>query len=197
MVAAVTALARGLERRFPHDGFLARATIKASALTAAPVAFVTKPLTAAAVIGPGDCPPGSACTDGWTAFCCELSGGNNRVCPSYAFPAGWWRCQGLSSSQFCADGGNKNTRFIVDCGKKPTDSCPDGCKCVGQDCNKRRTCCNPQTYFQCNTGTSHTGNIVCRLVTCVNPSQIGCLNCNNNLEVDDVTCSHEKPCFTT
>ena len=42
------------------------------------------------------CPCGSICCDGYTEFCCTLTGSNG--CPPGTITAGWWKVDG---SQFC------------------------------------------------------------------------------------------------
>src|SRR6516225_6101634 len=79
-----------LERRTSRRGFLARAALAGSAMVVAPLRYLLRPVSAWAVIGPGSCGSG-LCTDGYTAFCCEINQGKN-VCPPGTFIAGWWMC---------------------------------------------------------------------------------------------------------
>src|SRR5207302_3900108 len=87
LAASVGAL---LERRVSRRGALARAAVAGSAFAVAPARYLLRPGTAWAVIGPGNCSSG-LCTDGYTAFCCEIEQGRNR-CPSGTYVAGWWKC---------------------------------------------------------------------------------------------------------
>ena len=81
-----------LERRLPRRSVLVRAAVVASAATVAPVRYLTRPVSAQTVIGCSQCPSGSLCCGGYTAFCCQLPGGDNYGCPSYSFIGGWWQC---------------------------------------------------------------------------------------------------------
>jgi hypothetical protein len=85
-----------LEARTSRRGFLVRAAVAGTALAVSPLRYLLRPVTAyAAICGCGgyDCNCGSACCDGYTAFCCEVNNGHN-ACPAGSFPGGWWRADG-------------------------------------------------------------------------------------------------------
>lgn len=188
-VARATAL---LERTLPRRSVLARAAVVASAATIAPIRYLTRPVSAEILIGCASCPSGSLCCSGYTAFCCQLQGGDNFGCPSYAFVGGWWQCN-YGGGGLC---GTTNTRYYLDCNRRHNHTCPGGCHCAQNQCGLRKTCCVTFRYGQCNT---HIGGpvtqIACRLVTCVPPCQIDCLNCNCSSARDQVTCQHEAACL--
>jgi hypothetical protein len=179
-----------LERRVSRRRALSRAALAGSAFAVAPVRYLVRPGTAWAVIGPGSCGSG-LCTDGYTAFCCEIEHGNNR-CPNGTYIAGWWKCTNYQGHGLC-DG--EGVRYYVDCNRMPNRSFPGGCQCANGNCGQRRVDCNHFRYGQCNTQIQGTTEVVCRLVVCQNPATIDGMNCNGTEKVDDNTCSHEAGCL--
>jgi hypothetical protein len=178
------------DRPMTRRSLLARAAVAGSALAVAPIRYVTRPLSAMAVIRCADCSPGDACCDGWTAFCCTINGGQNE-CPSDTFMGGWWKCTSYSGSQLCDP---ENVRYYIDCNRTPTSTCEGGCHCAKDQCKYRSTCCNVFRYGQCNTEITGTTEVVCRMVTCVSPASLF-VNCNSTFFQDNNTCSHEAPCL--
>ena len=179
-------------RRGSEDGS-SRAAIAAAALVVAPVSYVTRPVEAGSLLRPScrSCPPGSRCCGGYTAFCCTLPGGSNFGCPDNTFVGGWWQCS-YGGSGLC---GTTNVRYYLDCSIDPGAACPGGCHCGGDDCSNFKTCCVVFRYGQCNTQIAAVTPIQCRLVTCVLPCQIECLNCHCSSAVDQYTCTHEAGCL--
>ena len=177
--------------RVSRRGLLARAAVVASAMTVAPIRYLTRPVSAASIVRCSGCSGGAKCCDGWTAFCCQLPGGDNRGCPSYAYVAGWWQCN-YSDSALCNP---TNVRYYLDCNRKPGSSCPQGCHCANNTCSNRGTCCNVFRYGQCNTHVKGVTEVVCRLVTCISPCKIGCLDCNCSSATSQVTCGHNADCL--
>ena len=177
----------GLDRRLPRRRLLARAAVAGSALAVAPLVYLTRSLSAMAVVTCSDCRSGNACCDGWTSFCCTLTGSNS--CPTGTFMAGWWKCTSYTGSKLCR---GQNVRYYVDCNRTPTSGCT--CKCANNDCHHRRTCCNTFRYGQCNTEVPGVTEVVCRMVTCTNPSTLFA-NCNSTLLIDNATCAHEAGCL--
>ena len=191
MTERITEGAAGLlERRTSRRGVLARAALVASALAARPLHYLLRPGTAWAAIGPGSC-SGGLCTDGYTAFCCEINHASN-TCPPHTYIAGWWKCTAYRGHGLCD---REGVRYIVDCNRIPGESFPGGCHCANGSCSNRRVDCNHFRYGQCNTQVSGTTEVACRLIVCQNPSQIPGFNCNSSLKVDDTTCSHEAGCL--
>jgi hypothetical protein len=186
----VRALGRLLERRASRRGVLARSALAGAAFAVAPVRYLIRPGTAWAVIGPADCASG-LCTDGYTAFCCEIEGGNNR-CPENTYVAGWWKCTSYVGTGLCQPQG---VRYYIDCNRRPGTVFPGGCQCAQGDCARRAVDCNHFRYGQCNTQVAGTTEVVCRLIVCQNPATIPTMNCNDTLKVDDRTCAHEAPCL--
>jgi hypothetical protein len=180
-----------LERRVSRRSALARAAVAGSAFAVAPLRYLLRPGTAWAVIGPGNCPPGSACTDGYTAFCCEIQGRHNR-CPPGTYVAGWWKCTDYRGGGLCAPEG---VRYYLDCNNFPSTPFSGGCGCALGDCNRRRVACNFFRYGQCNTQIAGDSDVVCRLVICQNPATVGGWGCNPTLMVDNNTCGHEAACL--
>lgn len=180
-----------LERRLSRRGVLARATVAGSAFAVAPVRYLVRPGTAWAVITrPADCTSG-LCTDGYTAFCCEIQHGRNS-CPDGTYVAGWWKCTNYQGQGLCQGDG---ARYYLDCNRLPFHVFPGGCQCANGDCGQRAVDCNHFRYGQCNTQVHGTTEVVCRLVICENPSTVAELNCNPTEMVDDLTCSHEVGCL--
>jgi hypothetical protein len=179
-----------LERRLSRRGALARAALAGSAVAVAPVRYLVRPETAWAVIGPGGCSSG-LCTDGYTAFCCEIERGRNR-CPNGTYVAGWWKCTSYGGGGLCHAEG---VRYYLDCNRMPGHGFPGGCQCARGDCGRRRVDCNHFRYGQCNTQIHGTTEVACRLVICQNPASVPGLNCNGTVKVDDNTCGHEADCL--
>lgn len=165
----------------------------AAAGAVAPVRFATRPETAQSVLGRtcSSCPPGSRCCAGFSALCCTLPGGNNFGCPPHTFVGGWWQCN-YGATGLC---GTTNRRYYLDCSADPGTHCPGGCHCGGDDCTNFKSCCVVFRYGQCNTQIPAVTPIMCRLVTCVIPCRIDCLNCNCSAAVDQITCTHDAGCL--
>jgi hypothetical protein len=181
-----------LERRSSRRGFLARAALVASAIAVGPVRYLVRPMSAWAVIRPGNCSSGSRCNDGWTSFCCTVNGGENS-CPPWSFIAGWWKCTHYSGRRLC---GAQNVRYYVDCNVKPGQSAPDGCHCAHGSCGERRVACNVFRYGQCNTQVGGVTAVGCRIVTCANPATIPGFNCNGTQMIENAVCGHDVGCLS-
>ena len=179
-----------LERRTSRRGALSRAAVAGAAFAVAPVRYLVRPGTAWAVLRPQDCGSG-LCTDGYTAFCCEIERGNN-TCPADTYIAGWWKCTSYRGGGLCHGMG---ARYYIDCNRIPGKVFPGGCQCARGDCARRRVDCNHFRYGQCNTQVVGTTEVVCRLVLCHNPATVPELNCNGTEMVDDRTCTHEADCL--
>ena len=119
------------------------------------------------VIGPATARPG-LCTDGYTAFCCEIEHGRN-ICPAGTYVAGWWKCTDYRGGGLCHAEG---VRYYLDCNRTPGHAFPGGCQCASGDCDRRRVDCNHFRYGQCNTQIHGTTEVVCRLVICQNPATV-------------------------
>lgn len=179
-----------LERRLSRRTMLIRLATAGSALSVAPLRYLLYPGTALAAIAPGDC-SGGLCTDGYTAFCCEINQGLNS-CPEGTFTGGWWMCTDYPGHRLCAEQG---VRYYVDCNRLPGVAFPGGCHCANNDCDHRRVACNVFRYGQCNPQISGVTEVVCRMVVCENPSLIPSLNCANSLAIDNAVCDHDVPCL--
>jgi hypothetical protein len=182
--------ARALEARFSRRTALTRIAVAGSALAVAPVRYLLYPGSALGVVVPGGCQDG-LCSDGYTAFCCEIHQGLN-TCPAGTFVGGWWMCTDYRGHQLCHGSG---VRYYIDCNNLPGKPFPGGCRCANDDCSHRRQACNVFRYGQCNTHLKGTTTVVCRVVTCENPSRIDSLNCNATLMIDDAVCGHEAGCL--
>ena len=125
-----TAVGRLLERKVSRRSALSRAALAGSAFAVAPVRYMIRPGTAWAVLRPENCGSG-LCTDGYTAFCCEIEHGNNR-CPAGTYVAGWWKCTAYKGHGLCADAG---VRYYIDCNRMPGTVFPGGCQCANGDCH--------------------------------------------------------------
>jgi hypothetical protein len=185
-----TSLGALLERRLSRRNALSRVAVAGSAFAVAPISYLVRPGDAWAVVRPRDCRGGN-CTDGYTAFCCEIEHGRN-ICPAGTFIAGWWKCTDYRGGGLCHEQG---LRFYLDCNRTPGRPFPGGCQCAQGDCGRRRVDCNHFRYGQCNAQVRGTTEVVCRLVICQNPSTIDGLNCNGTEMVDNRTCGHEAGCL--
>ena len=182
--------ARFLEARFSRRSVLQHIALTGSALSVAPLRYLLYPVSALAIVTPGDCADG-LCTDGYTAFCCEINH-NLNTCPVGTFPGGWWMCTDYRGNQLCEAEG---VRYYIDCNRLPGSPLPGVCRCAYDDCSNRRVACNIFRYGQCNTQIAGTTAVVCRVVSCVNPGSIPEFNCSYSTMVDDSVCGHEAPCL--
>jgi hypothetical protein len=195
-VSIVDRVAGALERRTSRRGFLVRAAVVGSALATDPLDYVLHPGTAYAAVcrcGSAGCSCGSACCDGYTEFCCTLTGSN--TCPPGTFAGGWWRADG---SAFCA-----GPRYYIDChGECPEQtgpgSCPgsDGltCGCAQGTCGNRQAGCVTFRYGQCHQEIATAGRIACRVVTCT-PAYLLDNACTSQALFDNRTANHNRPCL--
>jgi S-layer homology domain len=177
----VNALSRVVDHRASRRGFLSRSAMGATALAVAPVTFALRPTTALAAIcacAGSECDCDARCCDGYTDFCCQLTGEN--LCPPNTLVAGWWKADG---SGFCDVDGKPRPRYYLDCNL----ICDDGCGCGGagvcasecttaqcrclDGCDSRAVDCTRFRYGQCNQDVGCVGPIACRIVTCVVPWQ--------------------------
>ncbi len=184
----VSASALFLERRFSRRTALVRLAVAGSALCVAPLRYLLYPGTALAQISPGGC-SGGECTDGFTAFCCQINHGSN-TCPSGTYPGGWWMCTDYSGNLLCAPQG---VRYYVDCNALPGTGFD--CRCANDSCDYQRVACNIFRYGQCNPQIGGVTAVVCRMVVCENPGSIHGLNCGYSLAVDDSVCGQDTPCL--
>ncbi len=190
-----------LARKSNRRGFLTRTALVGTALAADPVGYAIRPGTAYAAICScrgSQCDCGSLCCDGYTGFCCELTGENR--CPPGTVLGGWWK---VDASSFC--GGN-GPRYYMDCNYY----CPSGCgcgssgicsgSCAGANCGCHAGCgsrkfgCTHFRYGQCNNQIECIGPIVCRVVTCEAPWSID-PTCGRTVRIDEATRNHNAPCL--
>src|SRR5690606_8267121 len=192
---------RALAPRMGRRGFLARTAMAGTALTAAPATYVLRPRSAYAAIcncSGSRCDCGSLCCDGYTEFCCTITGQNR--CPPGTLTGGWWK---VDSSSYCGGG----PRYYADC-NAPCGSCGcggsgicsgscsgTGCGCARGSCGNRKAGCTGFRYGQCNQHVRCLGPIVCRVVTCVPPWQWDG-TCTTAVRVDNATRNHHRPCLT-
>lgn len=195
-------VSRMVERRPGRRGFLRSSAMAATAMAVAPVAYAIRPTTAeaAVVLCRGhQCSPGALCCDGWTEFCCKLTGEN--LCPPGTIVAGWWKADG---SGFC-DLGGPRPRYYLDCNLTCDDGCrcPRGlcarnctaarCQCSG-GCDTRKSECLTFRYGQCNQNLC-VGPIKCRIVTCVPPWRWDPACASSPVLSSPSTRFHDRPCL--
>ncbi len=179
-----------LAGRVSRRSFLTRSAMVGAALVAAPVRFALRPGTAYAAICSCDgsrCDCSSLCCDGWTEFCCTITGEN--ACPPDTLAAGWWKADG---SGFCVEGGVDKPRYYLDCNKVPGSTCR--CECANGDCRNRGTCCTNFRYGQCNQHVAGLGTLVCRVVSCTPPWEIDS-SCTMATATDNATRRHHAACL--
>jgi hypothetical protein len=182
-----------LEKRASRRGFIMGSAMVGSAVAVSGCQFATQPGGPYTRIT--DCGPGSACTDGYTEFCCTIYDGIN-TCPPDSFAGGWWRAD---YSSFCS-----GTRYYIDCMQfccgPPTGfqnfcaGCSE-CRC-GAGCNTRKVYCNYFRYGQCHQEIVQSGPIACRVVSCV-PPYVTDPACTTASAVDNATAEHSSSCLTT
>lgn len=198
--------ARLLERRVGRRGFLARSALAGTALATVPGRYVLRPGTAYAAICNcvgQSCDCGALCCDGYTEFCCTITGSNS--CPPGSLTAGWWKADG---SGFCDVGSVPKPRYYLDCNAQ-CGSCTCGssgvcsgsctgtpCGCANGSCNNRKAGCTRFRYGQCHQNVACVGPIVCRVVTCTPPWQLD-PSCTTAVLTDNNTRFHDRPCLHT
>ena len=190
-------LARHSDRR----GFLRKSAIVGSALAAAPTAYALKPGSAYAAVcscSGQSCDCGARCCDGYTEFCCTISGRNR--CPPGSIMAGWWKADG---SGFC---GPNAPRYYMDCnagcgscGCGSTGVCGGECSgtrcgCANGSCANRKAGCTRFRYGQCNQHIACVGPIICRVVSCLPPWSFDA-TCTRAVATDNNTRSHDAACL--
>lgn len=189
-----------VDRRIGRRSFVARSAVTASAVVANPVDLVLRPVSAYAAIcscSGSACDCGSLCCDGYTEFCCTLTGANS--CPPGSVIGGWWKVDG---SSFC----NSGPRYYMDC-HQTCGICPCGsggicsgacngtsCGCAKGSCGNRKAGCTHFRYGNCANGVKCLGPIVCRVVTCRRPWEIEA-SCTTASRVDEGTRHHNRPCL--
>ena len=200
LATRVTNAAAGLlERRLGRRSFISRATLAGSAMSVAPVSYVLRPVSAyAAICGCAnqDCDCGQSCCDGYTEFCCTLTGQN--ACPPGSVVAGWWKADG---SGLC---GPEAPRYYMDCNAPAAGPCGSrgvtaaatncSCGCAGGNCDNRMQCCTAFRYGQCHQEIPCLGPILCRVVTCTPPWQVDA-SCSTTVATDNFTAFHDAPCL--
>jgi hypothetical protein len=172
-----------LASRFSRRGFFARSAVVGSAIAANPVTYALTPGTAYAQVcscSGSNCGCGALCCDGYTEFCCTLTG--NNQCPPGSVLGGWWKVDG---SGFC-----NGPRYYMDC-NSPTGA---NCGCGLGNCNNRKSGCVNFRYGQCNQQISYIGPILCRVVTCIAPWEIDG-TCTTTARYDAATAYHDRPCL--
>ncbi len=202
MTTLIDRAGSAIATRTSRRGFLSRSALVGSAVVAAPSAYVLRPGSAYAAIcrcNNQDCDCNSTCCDGYTEFCCTMTGEN--TCPTDTVPAGWWK---VDASSFCTASGSAGPRYYLDCNAIPAGPCgPAGvtrltndcdCTCADGDCNNRKACCTAFRYGQCNQQISCLGPIVCRVVTCTPPWRFD-PTCTTATATDNNTRWHHRPCL--
>ena len=200
MTALLNRMATALDHRLSRRGFMAKTALASTAMAIAPTDFLLKPVGAYQAIcncSNTACACGSLCCDGYTEFCCTLTGMNR--CPPGNLLGGWWK---VDNSSFCSNG----PRYYMDC-NAPCNGCGCGangicsgscsgtnCGCARGDCSFRKTGCVNFRYGQCNQATACIGPIVCRVVTCVPPWSID-ETCTRTIAVDEFTRNHDAACL--
>ncbi len=176
-----------LAGRTSRRGFLVRSALTGTALAVAPTDFVLRPTTAYAAIcgcSGSNCECGSLCCDGYTEFCCTLTGIN--ACPGGTTLGGWWKADG---SGFCGNG----PRYYMDCNVLPGAN-PCSCGCANGSCGNRKACCTHFRYGQCHQEFASLGAIMCRVVSCTPPWVLDG-TCTTVSATDQNTLNHDRPCL--
>ncbi len=198
----VARLSRLVDRHTSRRGFLRSLALSATAAAFAP-AYIFRPIAAEAAILTCvglRCSSGSACCDGWTEFCCRLTGEN--TCPPGTVVAGWWK---VDNSSFCSHD-KPRPRYYIDCNVKcpSTHKCGSNglcrrsatsadCRCP-DGCDTRRVDCANFRYGQCNQDMC-VGPIRCRVVTCVPPWQWDPACGARPVLTSNATRHHDRPCL--
>lgn len=201
MVGIIDRSATRLSSLISRRNVLTRGAMAGTALAVAPVDYTLKPTSAYAAVcrcNGSDCPCGSLCCDGYSEFCCTLTGQNS--CPPGTLLGGWWKATGTN---FC--GGD--ARYYLDC-NAPCGDCGCGssgvcsgtcagvgCGCGGGNCANRKSGCTRFRYGQCNQDIACIGPIMCRVVTCAPPWELFEGECTSSSATDNNTRFHDRPCL--
>lgn len=193
-----------LDRKVDRRGFLRRAALVGTALVASPLKFTMQPVSAYAAIcscSGSSCNCSDLCCDGYTEFCCTLTGENG--CPPGSTAAGWWKADG---SGFCTVGGVSQPRYYIDCNAS-CNGCTCGgsglcsrscascnCECGNKSCKNRKACCTSFRYGQCGNDVTCLGPIICRVITCT-PPWVWDSSCSTTSATDNNTRFHDAPCL--
>ena len=175
-----------LGSRTSRRGFLNRSAMVGTALAVDPGRFLLRPVSAYAAAcncSGYTCECGSQCCDGYTEFCCTITGRNQ--CPSGTALGGWWKADG---SGYCG-----GPRYYMDCNVVPGHN-PCACGCANGSCGNRKACCIRFRYGQCHQEIPTMGAIMCRVVTCTPPWEFD-PTCTTRLAVDQNTRFHDAPCL--
>jgi hypothetical protein len=200
LMTFVDGLAARTAPRSTRRSFLERSALAGAALSVAPLDFALRPGTAYAAIcgcSGSSCDCASACCDGYTEFCCTMTGSNS--CPSGTLLGGWWKVDG---SSFCGGA----ARYYLDCnatcgscGCGSAGICPGWCsgttcRCANGSCGNRKAGCTGFRYGQCHQEVPCLGPIVCRVVTCTVPWRLDS-TCGTAARTDEATRNHNRPCL--
>lgn len=183
----ISRLSEALARRTSRRGFLAKVAVAGSAVAVSPARFALRPGSAFAAVcscSGSTCGCGSACCDGYTEFCCTITGVN--TCPAGTVAAGWWKAD---APGICGD----TPRYYIDCNVAPGHN-PCSCGCANGDCNNRKACCTRFRYGQCHQEIATVGPIMCRVVTCT-PPWVFDPSCTTAPLTDNATRYHDGPCL--
>jgi hypothetical protein len=179
--------AAAVGRRTSRRGFLNRTAMAGTAMAVAPTKFLLEPVSAyqATCACSGQlCGCGSRCCDGYTEFCCTITGANR--CPPGTELGGWWKADG---SGYCG-----GPRYYLDCNVLLNAGPVCSCGCANGDCRNRKACCTRFRYGQCHQEIARMGAIQCRVVTCTPPWELD-PTCTTTLAVDQNTRFHDAPCL--
>ncbi len=176
-----------LRDRIDRRSFLGRAALSGAALSVNPWGYLSTPVSAYAATcncRGNNCACGSMCCDGYTEFCCTLTGQNS--CPPGTILGGWWKADG---SRLCG-----GPRYYLDCNTLPGHSGVCSCGCALGSCSHRMACCSGFRYGQCHQEYPTLGKIMCRVVTCTPPWVLDPA-CTTTPAVDQYTLYHDAPCL--
>lgn len=196
--------AHALERSVDRRGFLVRGALTGTALVTVPGRYLFRRGDAYAAIcscSGSSCDCGALCCDGYTEFCCTITGENR--CPPGSLTAGWWKADG---SGFCDVNGVAKPRYYLDCNAScGTCSCGSSgvclgscsgtpCGCANGSCANRKAGCTRFRYGQCHQEVPCVGPIICRVVTCTPPWHLD-PSCTTSVLTDNNTRFHDRPCL--
>lgn len=184
MTQALAERAARITSNISRRKFLNRAVVAGTALSVAPIKYLTRPGDAWAS-HPGHCSSSSRCNSGYTEFCCSVEGVND--CPYWTYVGGYWKCTSYQGSSYCH---TVDVRYYIDCNVRSGYTC--GCLCTNGSCNCRWNCCTNFNYGNCNSSLAYRQDKVrCRKIMCHNPAADYSV-CSYSIRVDDNTCWHES-----
>ena len=166
-----------------------RGSALAAAVTVAPRRYLLEPVSAYVALclcSGSTCDCGASCCDGYTEFCCSLTGHGQNYCPAGTELGGYGRPTGPVSAV-----APPATTWIANV-VPPASPC--SCGCANGNCGCARPAAPRFRYGQLPQEIATMGAIMCRVVTCTAPWEFD-PTCTRTVLTDNNTRFHDAPCL--